>query len=142
MEKLGAIISFAVVIIAVIALIAWNSATCIGGECLGCVSDSYCAPEAMPRLLREKVGGYIIEPASTTNIPKFDNIPASTVDQCINAAKSTGGVCALFDGNQKVCSVFKSTDGIVANYYDKPAPGFTSIVITKSPPLCHKGVCV
>lgn len=137
-------------IVAAVLLIIWNmrtckpcstcsgdgcAATCIDGECLGCASDSECAPEALPRVLRKKVGGYLIEPTDPAKLPQFENVPAGTVDECIGAAKRLGGVCALFDGNQKVCTVFKSTDGIVANYYDKPAAGFTSIVVSKSPPL-------
>jgi len=111
------------------------AATCIDGECLGCVSDSECAPEALPRVLRKKVGGYLIEPTDPAKMPQFENVLAGAVDECIGATKRLGGVCALFDGNQKVCTVFKSTDGIVANYYDKPAAGFTSIVVSESPPL-------
>jgi len=134
-------------LIAIVLLIIWSvrtckpssidgcAATCIDGKCLGCVSDSECAPEALPRVLRKKVGGYLIEPSDPSKMPQFKNVPAGTVDECISAAKRLGGVCALFDGNQKICTVFKSTDGIVANYYDKPAPGFTSIVVSKSPQL-------
>jgi hypothetical protein len=146
LKKYGdVIIAFIVFVIILVTIYVWPrckssstagcAATCIDGKCLGCVSDSYCEPEALPRVLREKVGGYIIEPTDPSKPPLFENVPASTVDECISAAKTVGGVCALLDGNQKVCTVFKSTDGIVANYYDKPAAGFTSIVLSKSPEL-------
>jgi len=120
-----------------------NGTMCIDGNCTDGLTDSYCDKSARPRVLRDRYGGYLLEPTSST-MPISTTVDAATPSICASAAKNAGAAVALHDANQKKCVMFMSAEGVQANYYERMPAGFTTIVtgeLARAPPICRNGTC-
>jgi len=119
-----------------------GGASCIDGACIDGITDSYCGATAVPRVLRDRTGAWVLEPTDPAAPPTSTTVDAATVGACLAAAQSAGAAAAMHISGQNKCVIYPSTEGISAVYNSPANHSYTSIALTPGPLLmCRDGVC-